>query len=94
MRTRTLPQPPVFRRLKQACPDPPIPVVAPYRDLGDMAVSQLPVHCVRRLLEAGVYESNDLSPSSATSVIASPAAATDAGEPHGSEPFVSADGIE
>ena len=38
-----------------------IPVPATYGDLGNMAIDHFPVHWIRRLLEAGVYESNDLA---------------------------------
>jgi hypothetical protein len=58
---RTQLVPPVFSRPKQASTDALIPVPAAYRDLSDVAIDHFSVHCIRRLFEAGVYESNDLA---------------------------------
>jgi hypothetical protein len=38
-----------------------IPVPPAYRDLSNMAIEHFSVHCIRRLFEAGVDESNDLA---------------------------------
>ena len=58
---RTQPVPPVFSRPKQASTDALIPVPAGNRDLSDMAIDHFSVHWIRRLFEAGIYESNDLA---------------------------------
>src|SRR6266853_948255 len=61
MRTPHLAGAPVFSRPKQASTDALIPVPAAHGDLGNMAIDHFPVHWIRRLFEAGVYESNDLA---------------------------------
>jgi len=58
---RAQPVPPVFSCPKQTSANALTPVRGMYRDLNNMAVDHVSVHCVRRLFKAGVNESNDLA---------------------------------
>ena len=61
MRIPRQPETPVFSRPKQASTDALIPVPEPYGDLRNVAIDHLPMHCIRRLFKAGVYEPDDLA---------------------------------
>ena len=52
---------PVFSRPKQASTDALASVPAAHGDLSNMAIDHFPVHGIRRLFEAGIYESNNLA---------------------------------
>jgi len=58
---RTLPAPPIFNRSQQSSTDSLILVPAANRDLRDVTRDDFSVHCIGRLFESDVYESNDLT---------------------------------